>query len=427
MVDPLNPGSFSSMDSLTGFHKIVYGDKLMDLVPEGVKLGKMIAFSKSDKRLGLEYKTPVNLRLEHGVSYLGPNGVNTSLQEAIAGATAEATVKGCEMVLRGRIGLATIARSVNDKASYGRATKHVIKNLLISSYKKHEQMLFYGQASLAVVESVVGQVVKITAASFAPGIWAGAEGMKIDFFDALSSGTQQGAVTTGYSISSVNIRTRELTVVGSLVGVAAGDFIFEYGAYGNEFMGLEAMLKATSGNVFGISTASYSLWRGNVYDLDIDGGESGEAPLSFKHISNAIADAVAKGLEGKLDCFVNPRTWSDLLNEQTALRSFDSNYSVKKYDNGSQAIQFYSQNGLIEVHSSTYVKNGIAFLLDLESLSRVGSQDISFELPGTKDEFMIKLQDHNAIEYRTYCDIALFCDAIGHNIVITSIKNAEVV
>jgi len=360
------------------------------------------------------------------VSYLGPNGNQTSLQTAIAGATAEASVKGCEMILRGRIGIAAISRSVNDKASYGRATKHVIKNLLISSYKKHEQMLFYGQSGLAVVESVVGQVVKVTVDSFAPGIWAGAEGMKIDFYDSLDPlvGTQQGAVTTGYSISSVNIRTRELTVVGSLTGVAAGDFILEFGAFSNEFLGLEAMLKESAGNVFGISTANYSLWRGNVYDLVADGGEASPAPLSFKHISMAIADAVSKGLEGKLDCFVNPKTWADLLNEQTALRSFDSSYSVKKYENGSQAIQFYSQNGLIEIHSSTYVKQSLAFLLDLSCFTRVGSSDITFNLPGTNEEFMVKLQEHNAIEYRTYCDVALFCDAIGHNILISSIKNS---
>jgi hypothetical protein len=125
---------FNDMATLTGFHKIVYGDKLTDLVPEGVKLAKMVAFSKADKRQGLEYRTPVNLRLEHGVSYLGPNGTQTSLQSAIAGATAEASVKGCEMILRGRIGIAAISRSVNDKASYGRATKHVIKNLLILSF-----------------------------------------------------------------------------------------------------------------------------------------------------------------------------------------------------------------------------------------------------------------------------------------------------
>lgn len=415
---------FNDVATLNGFHKTIYGPELTDLVPEGVKLSKMIPFVKPNKRMGLEYKQPVSLQLEHGVTYGGEEGTAFSLNDAVAGATKEASVKGCEMVLRGRVAIGAISRSINDEAAYGRATKHVIKNLLISTYKKQEQMMFYGRAGLAAVEGIVGQVVTLTEATFAPGIWAGAEGMKIDFYDAASGGTQQGAVTTGYSISKVNIRTREVTVVGDLTGVAAADLVFEFGAYGNECLGIEAMLKETSGNVFGISTASYSLWNGNIYDLVTDGGEAAAAALSFDHVSNAIADAVSKGLEGKLDLFVNPRTWSDLLSEQTAQRQFDSRFDTKKYENGSMSIVFYSQNGMIEVHSSTYVKAGLAFGLDLECFERVGSSDVTFKIPGTNDDYMVKLQDAHGLEFRTYCDVAVFCNAIGHNLIITSIANS---
>jgi hypothetical protein len=358
------------------------------------------------------------------VSYGGEAGTAFTLNDAIAGATREASVKGCEMVLRGRISIGAISRSINDAASYGRATKHVIKNLLISTYKKQEQMMFYGQSSIGKVESVVGQVVKITEATFAPGIWAGGEGMKIDFYDALTGGTQQSVTTTGHSISKVNVRTRELTVVQPLTNVAAGDYIFEYGAYGNECLGLEQMLTKTSGKVFGIETDLYSLWNGNVYDLVSDGGEAAAAPLSFDHVSSAIADAVSKGLEGKLDLFVHPRTWSDLLSEQTAQRSFDSRFDTKKYENGSMSIVFYSQNGMIEIHSSTYVKAGLAFGLDLNCFERVGSTDVTFKIPGTNDDFMIKLEGAHGLEYRTYADVALFCSALGHNIVISNIANS---
>ena len=413
----------NDMGTLNGFHKSIYGDELTDLVPEGVKLSKMIPFVKPNKRSGFDYKQPVSLQLEHGVSYTGEDGAVVTLNDAISGLTKEANVKGCEMILRGRIALAAISRSVNDAASYGRATKHVIKNLLISTYKKQEQMMFYGRAGLAIVESISSQVVTLTEAAFAPGIWAGGEGMKIDFYDAASGGSQQGAVTTGYPISKVNVRTRELTVVGDLTGVAAADLIFEYGAYGNECLGIQAMLTETSGDIFGIST-TFSLWNGNVYDLITDGGESAAAPLSFDHVSSAIADAVSKGLEGKVDLFINPRTWSDLLAEQTAQRQFDSRFDTKKYENGSMSIVFYSQNGMIEIHSSTYVKAGLAFGLDLTCFERVGSTDVSFKIPGTQDDYVIRLESANALEYRTYADIALFCNALGHNIVITSIANS---
>jgi len=125
-----------------------------------------------------------------------------------------------------------------------------------------------------------------------------------------------------------------------------------------------------------------------------------------------------------LDLFVNPKTWSDLLSEQTAQRQFDSRYDTKKYENGAMSIVFYSQNGMIEIHSSTYVKEGIAFGLDLGCFERVGSSDVTFKIPGTNEDYMIKLQDYHALEYRTYCDLAIFCTALGHNLLITGISNS---
>jgi len=408
----------NTINTLNGFYKEVYADDLKDLVPEGVKLSKMIPFVKPSKKMGLEYHQPVTLRLEHGVTYGGTEGEAFDLQVAIAGATKDAKVKGCEMVLRGRVSIGAISRSINDAASFGRATKHVIKNLMISSFKKQEQMLFYGQSGLAVVESIVGQVVTLSEKAFAAGIFAGGEGMKIDFFDSAIGGTPQGAVSIGYSIEGVDIDAREITIKAGqdLTGVAATNVVFEYGAYGKECLGLQAMLNGSVAAPFGITSSEYSLWSGNVYS-------AGDAALSFKKISKSISKAVSKGLEGKLDGFVNPETWADLLDEQTA-NVKDSSYSTKKYENGSESIIFHSQNGLIEIHASTYVKKGLAFVLDMKSLTRVGSQELSFKLPGTSEDFVVKLENSHGIEFRTYCDTALFCDAIGHNILINDIVNS---
>ena len=180
------------------------------------------------------------------------------------------------------------------------------------------------------------------------------------------------------------------------------------------------MLDGSELSPFGITSSEYSLWDGNRHV--VNGGTP--AALSFKEISVSIADAVSKGLEGKLDAFVSPVTWADLLNEQTTVIQKDSSYSNKKYENGSESIVFYSQNGAIEIHSSTYVKEGIAFVLDLKSFERVGSQELSMKLPGSSDEFVVKLENSHGIEFRTYCDTALFCNAIGHNILISGILNS---
>lgn len=362
--------------------------------------------------------------LEHGVTYGGESGDVFALKEAISGATKEATVKGCEMVLRAQLSFAAISRSINDAAAYGKATKHVIRNLLNSTYKKHEYQCFYGQSGLAKISVVddASLYFDIETAEWAPGIWVGAEKMKLDIYNE----TDVAMNTTIVKISKVDIRNKRLYVdMASAVGdnlaalkasKLAGDVltIYEHGAFGNEFMGLYKMLSTSSGNIFGIST-DYSLWSGNTYAV---GGA-----LSFEKVSDGIADAIAKGLEGKITLYVNPKTWADLLNEQTAKRLFDQSYDVKKYENGSQAIMFHSQNGLIEIVSCTYVKEGIAFGLDLECFERVGSSDVTFNIPGKNEEFMILLEGYNGLEYRTYCDVALFCNALGRNIVFTGIVN----
>jgi len=402
----------NTISTLNGYFKEVYAPNLKDLVPEGIKLGKLIPFVKPDQKMGLEYHQPVTLRLEHGVTYGGTEGEAFELNVAVPGATKDARVKGCEMVLRGRVSMAAISRSVSDKASFGSATKHVIKNIMISSFKKQEAMLFYGQKGLGVVDADVTAVdtFVITDASFAAGIYAGGEGMKLTIKQGVTGTDREAEV----QIKKVDIKNKTIQLE-TPVTLIAGDVIYEFGAYGKECLGLEAMLDGTVGSPFGIASADYSLWEGNKHSI-------GGAGLSFKEISFAIADAVSKGLEGKLDAFVSPVTWADLLDEQTA-NIKDSAFSTKKYENGSESIVFHSQNGVIEVHSSTYVKEGLAFILDLKSFTRVGSTELSMSRPGSSEEYVIKLENANGIEFRSYCDTALFCDAIGHNIIIEGIIN----
>lgn len=314
------------------------------------------------------------------------------------------------MVLRGRVSVGAVSRSnVSDAASFGRATKHVMKNLINSSYKKHEIQCWYGGVGLAEVASISGNVITIEQKEFAAGIWCGAENMKLAIYDAA------GVLRGNCSVVSVDIVARTITVDSAPAGVVATDVIYEYGAKGKEFMGVHKMLTTQSGSTFGIPH-TYSLWKGTVVS-------AANNALSFAIISDAVALAVAKGLEGKVTLFVNPRTWSDLISEQTALRNFKEG-SMIEYSNGAESIKFHSQNGMIEIISSTFVKEGYAYGLQLDCFERVGSSDITFQMPGLKSEDYAKhLENSNAIEFRTYSDAALFCDALGVNFVINNINN----
>jgi len=59
-------------DTLNGLFKQRYADQLKDLIPEGLKLYKMVEFLPKEKQLGDKYNQPVILGQEHGVKLSCP-------------------------------------------------------------------------------------------------------------------------------------------------------------------------------------------------------------------------------------------------------------------------------------------------------------------------------------------------------------------
>ena len=407
-----NKFSTDTAGNLNGFFKEVYADELQKLIPEGLKLINMIKFISKDKQGGNLFHQPVILGAEHGVTFASSDDDAFNLQPAVAGVIKDAQVRGNPMVMRSLLGYVAASRATGSKNAFMDATKYLVANMLRSMSKKLEIHLLYGQMGYGVVSAAASTLVTITTAEWAPGIWAGAEGMPIEIRDTT------GATSRGdFVISSVDMDARTVTVTtsASAAGVVATDVIYHKGAYGNEFAGIHKILTNT-GTLFNISASSYNLWKGNSY--------SAAGALSFTKMSKAASRATEKGADGKLTVLVNPRGWADLLTEQADLRSFDQSYSQSQLDNGAKAIKFFSQNGEIEIVPSIYVKEGFAYMLSLDTFMRVGSSDISFKRPGQGDEFFRDLENSAAYELRAYTDQAVFCSAPGHNVLITGVVNA---
>ena len=283
------------------------------------------------------------------------------------------------MVLRSSLSYSVLSRSSSaGPRAFEQATKHVVANMLRSAYKVLEIEMLYGQKGLGEVSGVSGNIATVAAAEWAPGIWAGGKNMPIEFRAA--NGTLRGNA----SITGVNLTTREITVDAMPVGVVATDVIRRRGSYNVEFPGLQAIIENT-GTLFEINAADYELWQGNTYNA--------AGALSFNKIQLALTKAVEKGLESDVLVLVNPTTWATLLNDQAALRSFDSSYKSEVSENGSRSIKFHGQNGMIEIEPSIYVKQGYAFLIALDELMRVGSTDVTFNLPDSNDRFFRQLND----------------------------------
>jgi hypothetical protein len=359
------------------------------------------------------FHQPVVLGLEHGVTFAGPDEGAFTLNAAIAGAMKDASIRGNQMVLRSVLPYVSAARSMNSKGAFQEATKFLVQNMMRSMAKKLEIELLYGQTEYAVIGAVATTVITISTSEWAPGIWAGAEGMIIEIRNA-AGGTSRGEFT----IVSVSMDLRQLTLSAdaAAAGAIATDRVFHKGAYDKEFAGIHKIIQNT-GSLFGISAASYSLWKGNEYTISPSGS------LSFNVLQDALTRAVEKGLEEDVVVFVNPRSWSDLLNEQAALRRYDSGYKVDKAENGSGALIFHSQAGKMEIHPSIYCKEGHAYVLCIDELQRIGSTDITFRRPGQGEEFFKDLENAAGYELRAYTDQALFSSAPGKLVLISGIVN----
>jgi hypothetical protein len=408
--------TFSTADNtvgnLNGLFKQVYADKLKDLIPDGVKLMNMIKFNAKEKT-GDKYNQPVILGMEHGVTFASSDEDGFTLQDAVAGTIKNAEVRGNALVLRSIIGYKAISTSTSSEAAFQEATKYLVANMLRSITKKLEIELLYGQKGYATISAVSTTRLTITTAEWAPGIWAGAEGMPINI--RATDGTDRG----NFVVASVDFANKyvNLTTSAAAASVVATDVIWHKGAYGKEFLGIHKILETSSGTMFNIDTSTYQLFRGNTYSC-------GSAELSFEHLNKAVARAVEKGLDTKVVCMVNPRTWSDLLTEQAALRKYDASYGAAKFEQGAKGILFHSQNGDIEIVPSIYIKEGYAYVLETSSWMRVGSQDVSFKRPGFDGEFFKELESAAGFELRCYCDQALFTSMPAHNVLITGIVNS---
>jgi hypothetical protein len=411
----------NTIATLNGLYKKVYDGKLENLIPDGVKLLNAIKFVRKEKRPGADYNQSVILGMEHGVSFAAPDEGAFALNNPIAGVIKQANIRGYQMVLRSAMAFDTMfaADSAGERA-FEEATKYIFQAMMDSISKKLEIRLFYGQSGLAKIESVSGNVVSIQDSEWAPGVWGGSENMKLAFTNA-STGV---ALVGDCKVTAVDFDSKSITVdslpaaVATAIAASTPVAIHEYGSIGKEMAGLHRII-SNAGELFGIDAAAYSLWKGNSHSCQESGDDK---PLTFKKLAIGLAKPVAKGLQSDVTVYVSPASWADLMTEQAGSRRFDVSYKSGTAQNGSEALEFFSQNGKMTIVSSIFVKQGYAYAINHEQFLRVGSTDLTFKNPLSKDDFFHLLENNAGVGIRCYTNQALFCTKIGHQLMFTGIS-----
>jgi hypothetical protein len=420
--------------------KRVYGD-LTNLLPQDYPLARDIPFSQKMK-VGEKYVEAVVLTNESGIT-LSATTDAFELNPSIAGVIKQTEVTPYISVLPSIVPWGVMSRTAGGgERAFFDATKFIVKNNLLSHGKFQEIFRLYGQADglLGYVSYYTGiyrgvsltngtgtingiaftngvnaasKAILFAPGSFAAGIWVGLEGVMLNEVNA------SGTVVASGKLVSVNTTYGYITV--DFTPTAASNttstrLCFQGMQSAQDYIGIQKVL-STNGNLFGIPTSSYSLWRGNTYNCQ-------NQRLTLGRFQEGVANMVNQGgMEGDVNVYLNPRSWATLATTEAGLRVYDKSYNPKEADNGFDSITFYTQTGKATFIPHRMVKEGDAFCLAMSTWARSGSAEVSFQIPGMGQDVIFPLSNQAGYAFRSYSDQYVFCHKPAWNLYFYNIND----
>jgi hypothetical protein len=415
----------NSGTSMVGNFREVYGSNFVDLIPGTNKLTKAVNFEHA-QALGAKYHQPVELAQEHGVTYAAAGASSITLLDPVAGESQDAQVEGSQVFARSRVDYESMFKASQAGAkAFAKATALVVKRLTKAAGKRLEIMTLHGRRGLGVMSAISGtsttRVLTISDASWAAGIWAGAKGATLDVWNSALSAKQNTnakMVVTAVSLSakqiSVSGNASDLTALDALAA-ASPVLFYETGSPTNDFAGLDAITQ-NAGSLFGISAATYELWKGHVV--------SSVGRPSMQAILDGVRRAAELGCEDDMTAIASPKAFEVLNDDVAALRKYDSSYSVKEGQNGVESITYHGQTGTTTVMPHMYQKDGQINIAPLSQVKRIGATDLTFITRGAdgSEKLILELANSPGAEMRMYFNGALFVPAPAHTVVLTGLS-----
>lgn len=399
--------------SWTGTLKRRYG-KFENPLPSDNTIAEFASFVQQDMRGGENYNFPVKMRHEHGVT---PNVDNTAfaLNSAIDSVTLNAQLDGATIMVVGNLAYDVIAKMMHGAkngghggAAYFEPLDFKIMNLMEGGELYREGYLLYGPgtasaaaANIGVIHSNVsaadldpGCTINITAASWAPGLWANMGGALVDIYQSDGSTLRESSVTVG----AIDVDTHRIALskTSSTATPAAGDVIVFKDARTKSCYGLQSILE-NAGALFGISAATYPQWKALTHAV---GGQIDRASilaLGGKLYRNGLRNG------GKL--FISGTAFADLSEEASELQRFNNNTDAVKQQ-GDKNLLYKTPAGNIEVAVHGFMKQGIAMFFGNGLVNRIGATDLTFTLPGTGQWFYQNLPSNAGGQFRIYSNQA---------------------
>jgi len=434
----------TTMTTASGIFKKVYAS-ITDILPEGYAFQEMANFDSAHKA-GESYNYAIQLTHENGLTLAGSSGGVATFNDAQSGQVKQATLSGCETFITSALSTAVISRSAKEgEQAFKQATKNRVKANIKSHQKFIEHFCLYGQdtfglgrvayftatwnlvdftngtGTLAGVAftngvNVAAKKFLINPADLASGIWIGSEGMEVRQRVIGSTLNNAGAIVA-VDLKNGIVEVDFVPVAATAASSHCLELLNQDGASGKDFLGAKGILN-TDGTVLGISNNTYGIWKGS---RKVIAGTK----LTFGLLMDSITEACNKGLDKDVCALTSFESWQDMMTEQAALRKYDTSYKPSDAEQGTEGIVFHSINGAVTVKPSRFVRRSDTFILAKEDWKRVGSSDISLNVPGADGDLLLKPVTTTAYLYRSYSDQALICMNPSSSVYISGIDPAS--
>lgn len=424
---------YQDLSTHDGNFKNKYGKKYEDLLPNFAIFQDDIAFANSEK-VGKQYVQALKVSRCHSYTRKAATDPLGVLRPVSSSKIVSATLN--PSIINGRNGIqyTAIFRGTGGDTSFTPEMDVMVDDLWEGGHHQLESDIIYGGQSkgIAVVESVSGNNVVLTEASYGGGTFTGVVGEELDGFPASLATQRTGAGsdaygTKFYTVTAMNNDSRTITF-DDATNIVAGDVLAWRGSIVaggtpvyKSMVGLHEIIFGT-GTLFGVDRATYELWNAN--QVDAGGGE-----FSFDQCLEGSGKALIKGQMGNFKTYVTPQAWNNAMSDLAALRRIQLEDQVRKVVLGAENIEFYLSTGKNEVVGHPMIKNANAYGIPAGQAIRVGSTDFTFANPAgvsnfTKSIFFDRVPNSDGFEIGSFSDQAIWPGKVGRYFGIHSIVNA---
>lgn len=419
------------LTSINGNFKQRYG-RWIEPLPDEHTLADFGDFIPSENRPGLGYNFPVLTGIEHGQTP-SVDGSAFAINPAIDSSVLNANLDGATILIQSVVSYDIIYKSLNGtgNGSNGGAFKtgldQAVQAMLLGGGLYRELALAYGPgtsavaaSNIGVVASVVsgatlnvGQVIKLTQASWIPGLWILMQNALVDIYQADGT-TLRAAKVKVVSRPLPNASNLSLILTGGPT-VVATDVIVPTDWRTKSCFGLEAIYNNAT-TLFGIDASIVAPWRCMAFG-------AGGALTRLKIIGYASVVSM-NGVKNGGKLFVSAPTFASLAEEASALQRYTNNTDKVKRQ-GASMLSYETAAGVIEVVVYQYNKQGQAWFIANDNFKRVGSTDLTMKpIGGGAEAFFQHMPSNAGASMRIFSNQAPVFEMPYRNFMVTGIVNA---